>query len=391
MMRVLHLPTTVGGGPSGLSHQLRKLGIDSQVWTLDQNYLEYPVDRVLTDARDPMAVQMLKAFRAGAYVFGKWDVVHFNYGSTLFSNGGKLLSHRPLGSRGHSASKFVTATLGAVATILQRLELLILRTRRIPFFVLYQGSDARQGDYSLKHFDISIATQVPPGHDTPESDDWKRRQITLMTKHAAGIYAVNPDLLHVLPPTARFVAYGHVPVQEWEPRYPQPDSEKLVFAHAPSNRDVKGTDAILAALAELESDGYRFEVDMIEGLSNADALARYQSADVVIDQLYAGWYGGVAVEAMALGKPVVVYLRESDFHFLPSGMAKDFPFFRATPTTIKEALRGILEMPRAELVTRAQQSRAFVERWHDPEAIASAIADDYRRALESKRKGSGRK
>lgn len=392
MMRVLHLPTTVGGGPSGLSYELRKLGIDSQVWTLDQNYLDYSVDRVLMDARDPMVVQMLKAFRAGAYVFGRWDVVHFNYGSTLFSNGGKLLSRRSPGDRGHRTAKLVTATLRTVAAVMQRLELFILRARRIPFFVFYQGSDARQGDYSLKHFDISIAAQVPPGHDTRESDEWKRRQITLMTKHSAGIYAVNPDLLHVLPSSARFIAYGHVPVREWEPRFPQADDDRLVFAHAPSNRSVKGTDVILAALAELESEGYRFEVDLIEGLSNADALARYRRADVVIDQLYAGWYGGVAVEAMALGKPVVVYLRESDFQFLPPKMVKDLPFFRATPTTIRETLQGILEMPRTELITRAMQSRAFVERWHDPEIIASRIADDYRRALEfnKKRRGSDR-
>lgn len=389
MMRVLHLPTAVGGVPSGLSQQLELLGIDSEVWTIDQNYLNYPVDRVLTDAREPIILQMLKVLRAGTYVFGRWDVIHFNYGSTLFSNGGRLLSMRPTNSVRSGVAKLITAVLGAVAGMLQRLELGILRARRIPVFVHYQGDDARQGDYSLEHFEISIATQVPPDYYTPESDAWKRRQIALMAKHARGIYAVNPDLLNVLPPSAEFVPYGHVTVQQWEPRFTQADRDHLVFAHAPSNRSVKGTDLILAALAELESEGHRFELDLIEGVSNAEALARYRDADIVIDQLYAGWYGGVAVEAMALGKPVVVYLRESDFRFLPPDMAKDLPFFRATPTTIKEALKNILEMPRAELVARAKQSRAFVERWHDPYAITSRIADDYRRARESTKRRSG--
>lgn len=386
-MRVLHLPTAVGGGPSGLSRQLRRQGIESQVWTIDQDYLNYPVDRILTDTQEPVLLQMLKALRSGTYVFGRWDAIHFNYGSTLFSNGGKLLSRR--GSGGGAVSRVLAAALGVIAGVMQRAELAVLRARGIPVFIHYQGDDARQGDYSLEHFDISIATQVPPGYYSAASDAWKRSQIALMGKHAFAIYAVNPDLLNVLPPSAEFVPYGHVAVSEWEPRYTQDEHERLVFAHAPSNRAVKGTDLILAALSELESEGHVFEVDLIEGVSNAEALARYGDADVVIDQLYAGWYGGVAVEAMALGKPVVVYLRESDFRFLPTEMVEDLPFVRATPTTIKDALRQILEQPRTQLVARARQSRAFVERWHDPVAITSKIANDYRRARAIHERKSG--
>lgn len=382
-MRVLHLPTSVGGGPTGLSAQLRQLGIESEVWTIDQNFLNYRVDRVLTSPGEPVILQMLKVLWAGTYVFGRWDVVHFNYGSTLFSNGGKLLAMRPAMSIRGRAAKVLTAVLGGIAAVMQRLELSILRVRRIPVFVHYQGDDVRQGDYSLQHFDISIATQVPPGFYPPGSDAWKRRQVALMTRHAARIYAVNPDLLNVLPVSAEFVPYGHVPVQDWAPSYTQEGREILTFAHAPSNRSVKGTDLILSALAELESEGYRFTLDLIEGVSNEEALARYAEADVVIDQLYAGWYGGVALEAMALGKPVVVYLRESDFQFLPKAMVEDLPFIRATPATVKDVLREVLESPRVDLVARARQSRAYVERWHDPRAIAEKIADDYRQAIDS--------
>jgi hypothetical protein len=378
MMRVLHLPTDVGGGPPGLSRQLKLLGIASEVWTIDQNYLNYPVDRVLMDARKPILVQLLRVLWAGTYVFGKWDVIHFNYGSTLFSNGGKLLSARETDAPDGRIRKVASASLGAIAGVLQRLELAILRARRVPVFVHYLGDDARQGDYSLEHFEISIATQVPADYYTPVGDAWKRRQIALMARHAAKIYAVNPDLLNVLPPSAEFVPYGHVAVPDWAPRYTQADHERLVFAHAPSNRSVKGTDLILAALDELATEGYEFELDLVEGVDNETALARYGDADVIIDQLYAGWYGGVALEAMALGKPVVVYLRESDFHYLPSQMEADLPFFRATPATIKDDLRKILDLPRAELLARARESRTFAEKWHDPAEIASRIAADYR-------------
>jgi hypothetical protein len=376
MMRVLHLPTTVGGTSSGLSRHLRMLGIDSQVWAVGQNYFEYPVDRVLTDASDGTFARLVKMLRAGAYVFGGWDAVHFNYGSTLFSTW-----HTRSDRTG--PARFLEAALNVASAVLQRIELAVLRARHIPVFVHYLGDDARQGDYSLEHFDVSIATQVPPGYYRPQTDRWKRRQIALMTARSSAVYAANPDLLNVLPPKSTFLPYGHVAVEEWTPRYTQAEHDVLVFAHAPSHRKVKGTDLIVTALSELEAEGYRFTLDLIEGVSNSAALKRYEAADVMIDQLYAGWYGGVAVEAMALGKPVVVYLRESDFRHLPTEMAQELPLLRATPMTVKEDLRAILETPRERLLARARESRAFVEKWHDPVKIASMVAEDYRKGQES--------
>ena len=376
-MRVLHLPTAVGGNPPGLSRELRALGIDSEVWTLSQNYLEYPVDRVIAGERDGRVVRLLKMLGAGRYVFGRWDVVHFNYGSTLFSTW-----YSDTGRRG--AGRVFELALNAAAVVAQRIEVGILRLRRIPIFVHYQGDDARQGDYSLEHFPISIATQVDATYYTPRTDAFKRRQIAYLARRSAGMFAVNPDLMNVLPESAVFTPYGHVAVGEWTPSFPALDDRPLVFAHAPSNRRVKGTDLILEALQQLASEGYRFEIDLIEGVDNATALERYRAADVVIDQLYAGWYGGVALEAMAMGKPVVVYLRDSDFRFLPPAMEAELPFFRATPSTIVDDLRAVLDLPRADLIARARASRAYAERWHDPAAISAGIADAYRRALSAR-------
>jgi len=48
-----------------------------------------------------------------------------------------------------------------------------------------------------------------------------------------------------------------------------------------------------------------------------------ETADLLVDQLLTGWYGAVAVEMMALGKPVVCYLREDDLKFIDSRMRAD--------------------------------------------------------------------
>ena len=44
--------------------------------------------------------------------------------------------------------------------------------------------------------------------------------------------------------------------------------------------------------------------------TTTEARERYERADIVVDQLNAGWYGLFAIEAMALGKPVVTSLHE---------------------------------------------------------------------------------
>ena len=94
------------------------------------------------------------------------------------------------------------------------------------------------------------------------------------------------------------------------------EKRPLRIGHAPSDRKTKGTQLIIDALDSLNQSGYRFEFILIEGLSNEEARKKYETIDVLVDQLFAGWYGGLAVEAMALGKPVLVYLREEDFKFV---------------------------------------------------------------------------
>jgi len=85
---------------------------------------------------------------------------------------------------------------------------------------------------------------------------------------------------------------------------PPSDRERPVVVHAPSNRAKKGTEDVIAACKQLP-----VELEIVEGLRHDEARERYARADIVIDQLYAGWHGVFALEAMALGKPVVTYLR----------------------------------------------------------------------------------
>lgn len=382
--RVLHLPTTVGGNPQSLSRHLKVLGVDSESLTVHQNKFGYQVDRSLGGPSSSRLLLELKRFLALSYLF-RHDVVFFNFGRTLFA---------PVASPVERSFAFrgLVAAYSSIHKFIQAIELLVLRWRHVVLLVQYQGDDARQGGFCRANFALSPADAVGPEYYTARSDALKLRQIELMDRHCARIYALNPDLLHVLPQRAEFLPYGHISLDEWVPHYTQMEDRPLRIGHAPTHRGVKGTVHVLAAAEELRQKGYEFELVLIEGLSNQDAKAVYEQVDVLVDQLYAGWYGGLAVELMALGKPVVAYIRDGDLDRIPEGMRLDLPVVRADPSSIVEVLESLLRSPRSELVTLGKRSRAYVERWHDPIAIAQRIKTDIEVELTARhRQRSGRR
>ena len=108
----------------------------------------------------------------------------------------------------------------------------------------------------------------------------------------------------------------------------------------------------------------------------------------MVDQLLCGWYGGLAVELMALGKPVICYIREADLQFIPAEMRQELPLINATPGTIYDVLKEWLTVRRDRLPQVGRQSRDYVETWHDPLKIAARLKDDYECILASKRRRS---
>ena len=86
---------------------------------------------------------------------------------------------------------------------------------------------------------------------------------------------------------------------------PPSDRARPLILHAPSSRRRKGTEHVIAAVEGLDAD-----LEIVEGLHHDEAFERFRHADIVVDQLNAGWYGLFAIECMALGKPVVTFLHD---------------------------------------------------------------------------------
>jgi glycosyltransferase involved in cell wall biosynthesis len=173
----------------------------------------------------------------------------------------------------------------------------------------------------------------------------------------------------------RWVPGAHVipPGLDLRPFTPVPptDSPRPLVVHAPSNREKKGTGFVIAACAQLP-----VELDIVEGVPHDVARERYARADIVVDQLNAGWHGVFALEAMALGKPVVSHLKPDVVERSAAGYGVRVPIVPATPETLVEALRPLVEQPalRREL---GAAGRAYVEEVHDIDRVADRLIDLY--------------
>jgi glycosyltransferase involved in cell wall biosynthesis len=191
---------------------------------------------------------------------------------------------------------------------------------------------------------------------TPEQLAWAQRAGARIVGSYDAIRWV-PDA-HVIPPG--------IDVRAIEPAPPS-DRERPVVLHAPSSRSRKGTEHVVAACAALD-----VELEIVEGLDHREAFERYRHADVIVDQLNAGWYGVFAIEGLALGKPVVTFLHDEAVRRTEEAFGVEVPIVSATKETLADKLRPLVESV-AERQRIGLASRAYAEEVHDLERMTDRL------------------
>jgi hypothetical protein len=356
-MKVLHLPTSVGGNSSALAWGERALGLHSDVLASTRNWLAYPAD-INLDLQSLNSNPRKFLRLAGSFLKYRkaYDVFHFNAGSTLFFSPPHGAIHWDLPWYPYDAKLFAT----------------------------YNGCDARQKFATMRR------TAVAPCHNARcyhgmcnygAHDALRAQAIIKMAKYVRHIWAVTPDLLHFLPPSrSSFLPYA-IRMPDEPVASPDLDRKKLRIIHAPTNREAKGSEFILDALNRLRlTHGNLFEFQLIERTPHKIAMQLYREADLVVDQVVISWYGGFAVEVMAMGKPVVSGRVLEDSQFVDPLMAKEVAnaVICADPSSIYDVLKRCLE-DRAMLKQYAGAGLEYARKWHDPRRVAEITKGQYER------------
>lgn len=147
---------------------------------------------------------------------------------------------------------------------------------------------------------------------------------------------------------------------------------KTVVAHFAADES-KGGEFIEKAISGLQNDGYDIQYARVRESGGEEAMEQMAKADIVIDQLLHGSYSLAAIEAMAMGKPVLSHLRED----LRSKLDPELPIVSANPATLYRQLIPLLD--NAELRrSLGERGRMYVQKHHAIEAVIPKLLAVYR-------------
>jgi len=259
------------------------------------------------------------------------------------------------------------------------LELNAYRLLRIRLFVWTYGADVRTRETTRRLGEpncCSDCTQVGFAcicDDTEGHSNFERVRSVATACFSMG------DMIEYTPGSKNATFFWPIDLEadrgrRYMPTFPDETSTApLRVVHAPNHRELKGTRYLEAAVATLLEDGVDIELIMVERVSNDEALRIYRSADVIFDQCLIGFHGYFALEAMALGKPVMCYIRKHDEYLLHP---HECPIINTHRDTLADDLRSLIGR-RCQLRKLGEQGRRYVERYYSQEAFASRLRATY--------------
>jgi glycosyltransferase involved in cell wall biosynthesis len=342
-VKVLHAAAEIAGQASILCAALRARGVDATALAYNAQYPAYPTDVLVPHDGKPAVPRLLGYLSTAARFIGRYDLVHVHFGRSLVPPFNfDLPVHRALGTK------------------------LVFH---------FHGCDARNRMMMLARHPGAAACEECDPFCMPER---QRRAIAQSQRYGAATFVSTPDLLESVPHA------GHLPVAldvaAWQAAAgdaARPQDGRVRVLHVPTNRLIKGTRWIEQGMARAVATDPRLDYRLLEHAAWSDVRAAMAQADVVIDQVFLGWYGLVAVEAMALGKPVVGFIRP-DFEERACGL--DLPLVRCTKDDVGEVVRALAADP-ARRAALGEAGRAYVRRVHDAGVIAERLAVTYTAAL----------
>src|SRR5262245_60632752 len=241
-LRVYHAPYDVGGNAYHLSQAEKRWGWESKTFVYFKQWFGFPVDRDLKVGAGGNPLRSFRWWLGLAEILMRADVVHFNFGGSLLSD---------------YSRKWVMV------------DLPLLHAVGIATFGTFQGCDSRISDYAIESY-ANNACHACRSRPLCEGgyNDYKREMIVAAQRNFDGIYAVNPDLLNVVS-GAQFLPYSNCDLDDWAPtRTSETDTEtnnsaSVMVLHAPTWREIKGTDYVIDAIEKLKSEGETVELLLV--------------------------------------------------------------------------------------------------------------------------------
>jgi len=153
----------------------------------------------------------------------------------------------------------------------------------------------------------------------------------------------------------------------WQP------SEDIRILHSHSldgrllgGKNIKGTPFVIDAVDKLKAEGHKVSLVNLTGIPSREMRFHQVQADIIVDQLIYGGYGSTALEGLALGKPVICFIRPAWKSFLASIYPEwaNCPIISATTETVFHELRKLVT-DEGYRNQKSLEGRVFAEKFLD--------------------------
>ncbi|UCD17187.1 MAG: glycosyltransferase family 4 protein [Candidatus Zixiibacteriota bacterium] len=237
-----------------------------------------------------------------------------------------------------------------------------------PMVISFAGTDVRLESIARKHNPYVYIPSYSAGEKKI------RRKLTWISKFIR-YAATDYELAEYVQPYFDKVYYLPQPIDTsaFTCRLPAGDTAVPTVIHIPTNREVKGTAYIEAAVERLRSEGLKFSFKLLDcNLTQEQVKEEIAGADIVANEIRTGAFGVFAVEAMASGKPNISYIRDDLLEKYPA----ELPIVSANPDTVYPVLKKLITD--ADLRTEiGRKGRAYVEKYHSLEAVSATLKEIY--------------
>lgn len=330
--RVLHGTIEIANQMHTITEGLKSLGVITHTLNYYPNYLGYKSDYTLdlNNFMDNKAANT-KTKNLAAKLIEENDVFHFHFGTSL---------------------------------TLDYSDLPLIKELKKKVIMQYWGSDVRM---------YSKAVKLNPYVNVKIMDeDLIKRKLEFISSYIPDCL-VDYELAEYVKDFHPNIHLTRVAIDINEYKFAgETQNEKLLIVHAPTSPEFKGTSYILRAIGDLK-EKYDFDFKLIQGMSHAQAVKIYEKADFIIDQVLAGSYGVFAVEAMAMGKPVICWIDD----FMKERYPDELPIISANPDNLKEKIEYAIKN-KDMLIEKGVKCRKYVEKYHDINIVSQHVLDIYK-------------
>lgn len=257
-------------------------------------------------------------------------------------------------------------------------ELLVYKLLNKEVFFWTYGADVRTHKQTKALGEPNCCTECPSVNSCVCSESEFKDNYKKILDIAKAVFSMG-DMIEYTPGSRNDLFFWPVDIHaengnKYLPVYPEANCETTFrIVHAPNHRHFKGTHFLLEAVERIKRDGIAIELILVEKMPNKEALDIYRSADIIFDQCLIGFHGYFANEAMAMGKPVMCFIRDPERYLLHS---EECPIINARSEQVEYMLRDLIRN-RTLLHNLGKQGRLYVEKYLTVEAFSKRLREAY--------------